>query len=202
MGILYDLAVLYGANKIAKDQGVDGFCDAYERTIPRADIKRMIEIGVQSGGSLRMWRAWFPGVEMIGVDDGQAAVDAAPEFRVMLGDQTDPAFLATVAAVGPFDLVIDDGGHRSKQHNVSFDVLWPAVTPGGWYVVEDLHTSYWPAFQDAGYKPFVERIKTMVASVNQWAINHVRAGGPGAQIKNEFAELHVFQGIAFIRKAR
>jgi hypothetical protein len=37
---------------------------------------------------------------------------------------------------GPFDFVIDDGGHTMKQQITSLATLWPYVKPGGIYVVE------------------------------------------------------------------
>lgn len=40
-------------------------------------------------------------------------------------------------------LQIDDGGHSWNQQRTSFDVLFPAVVPGGVYILEDLLTSYW-----------------------------------------------------------
>lgn len=64
-----------------------------------------------------------------------------------MGDQADVGFLqrfaADTTADGLFDLVIDDGGHSMEQQIVSLERLWPAVKPGGLYVIEDLQTSYW-----------------------------------------------------------
>lgn len=44
---------------------------------------------------------------------------------------------------GPFDIVVDDGGHFMEDVILSFKTLLPHVRAGGMYVVEDLHTSYW-----------------------------------------------------------
>ena len=46
--------------------------------------------------------------------------------------------------VGPFDVIIDDGSHRSEHIRATFAILFPLLTPNGVYVVEDVQTSYWP----------------------------------------------------------
>ena len=68
-------------------------------------------------------------------------------MHVHAGDQADRALLRRLADdYGPFDVVIDDGGHTAAQQVASFEALFPGLRPRGAYVVEDTHTSYWPAF--------------------------------------------------------
>ena len=109
---------------------------------------RVLEIGVYQGGSLDLWDHYFgPGATLVGIDIDEAAVRMAdPSRTVVLGDQADPAFLRSVVErYGPFDIVIDDGGHTMEQQIVSIETLFPAVVDGGIYLVEDTHTSYWPS---------------------------------------------------------
>ena len=59
------------------------------------------------------------------------------------GDQSDAHFLDRVARQhGPWDVIIDDGGHMMQQQITSFKALFPHVTPGGLYFIEDLRTSF------------------------------------------------------------
>ncbi len=51
-----------------------------------------------------------------------------------------------IEKVGGFDVVIDDGGHYMKPQQESFRVLFPHVRPGGYYIIEDVATSYQPKF--------------------------------------------------------
>jgi hypothetical protein len=32
---------------------------------------------------------------------------------------------------GPFDIIIDDGGHKMYQQKASFNALWPQLSDGG-----------------------------------------------------------------------
>jgi hypothetical protein len=48
-----------------------------------------------------------------------------------------------------FDLIIDDGSHYCSQQQESFAWLWPKLRKGGFYIMEDLHTSFLPEFDDA-----------------------------------------------------
>jgi hypothetical protein len=68
------------------------------------------------------------------------------------------------------DVVIDDGGHSMVQQLATFAGMWPAVSDGGVYLVEDLHTSYWSEFGGGYRRPgtFIEHAKGLVDSLNAW----------------------------------
>jgi hypothetical protein len=112
----------------------------------------MLEIGVQRGGSLRMWQEYFgPSARIFGMDiDPSCAAHALPGAKVFIGDQADPAVMRQVLAeMGPPDIVLDDGGHTAKQQIVTFQVLYPAMRVPGVYLIEDTHTAFWGgAFAD------------------------------------------------------
>ena len=64
-----------------------------------------------------------------------------------IGSQVDSKFLASVVEeMGGIDVVIDDGSHISQHVIKSFEILYPMLSPGGLYFIEDLHTSYWPKY--------------------------------------------------------
>lgn len=110
---------------------------------------KVLEIGVYRGGGLAMWQHYFgPQAVVVGADIDPAAARAVQgRFAVVIGDQEDPDFLRSVsAAYGPFDVVIDDGGHTMRQQIVTTETLFPLLTKGGRLLVEDCHTSYWPEF--------------------------------------------------------
>ncbi len=113
---------------------------------------RLLEIGLYNGGSLRMFRDYLPNATLHGIDIDPRCLayqDEIPNTQVRLLDQTDAgqleAFIAELG--GEYDLILDDGGHTMEQQIVSFQTLWPHVTRGGVYVIEDIGTSY---FADYG----------------------------------------------------
>jgi hypothetical protein len=133
----------------------------------------------------------MPKARIVGVDLTPPQLDI-PGVELHAGDQSDQEFLQSlIARYGGFDIVIDDASHIGRLTIASFTELYPAVRPGGWYVIEDLETSYW---ESHGGGPVgtrgtaVDLIKGMVDRVQQ---------EPGA---GDASELHVFDGIAFIRK--
>jgi hypothetical protein len=106
----------------------------------------ILEIGVNKGGSLELWRKWLgPHARIYGIDVEPAAQTLAPhDTKVFIGDQADPVFLDKVIfEVGQFDVIIDDGGHTANQQITSFETLYKHMTQNGVYIVEDTHTAFW-----------------------------------------------------------
>lgn len=116
----------------------------------------MLEIGVQNGGSLGMWRDYF-GQEatIVGLDvDPRCAELRQDGFNIVIGSQGDPAVLRQLAVdYGPFDIILDDGSHRADLTEISFTELFAHVRPGGIYMIEDTHTAYWNEFGGGFQRP-------------------------------------------------
>lgn len=162
------------------------YFDVYEAHFApfRGKAPTVLEIGVQNGGSLRLWREYFgPEARLFGADIDPACVARAPaDSQVFIGDQADPEFLKRVLeASGPPDIVIDDGGHRSNQMIQSFRAIYPAMRAPGVYLVEDTHTQFWGGSwvegPDGNFLDFAYRI---ARSLNDWT----------GKAEN-FAKLHV-----------
>lgn len=117
----------------------------------QAQKVKILEIGVYNGGSLYMWKNFFDKAEVIvGIDiDPYCRRWADPDENIFieLGDQSDPEFLKTVnQKYGPFDIIIDDGGHENYQTITTFQTLFPLLNNEGIYVIEDTYHSYWPNY--------------------------------------------------------
>jgi hypothetical protein len=94
-----------------------------------------------------------------------------PWFKVFIGDQADRTFLRELAAqIGPVDVVIEDGGHHPEQQIATFDVFFPLIKPGGVFLIEDLHTSYWPQYSGGLHRPgtFMEYAKPLTDKLNAY----------------------------------
>jgi 8-demethyl-8-(2-methoxy-alpha-L-rhamnosyl)tetracenomycin-C 3'-O-methyltransferase len=140
---LDDIALRQGTDKGSTDHN---YCPYYERYLEhlRDEPITLVEIGVWQGASLRMWREYFSKATIIGVDNIDRPVDTGGA-EVVIADQSSKQDLDSLRTFrGPFDVVIDDGSHVSSLTINTFEMLWPALNPGGLYVVEDLQTSYDP----------------------------------------------------------
>jgi cephalosporin hydroxylase len=133
---------------------------------------KMLEIGVFRGGSLRMWKEYFhPDSTIVGIDIDKSCKDheiADRNVFVRIGSQADPEFLAQVnEEFGPFDIILDDGSHKTHHQNISFGALFrPALKDGGCYMVEDVHTNYWLKHVDSE-DTFIDLSKQMVDMLHE-----------------------------------
>ncbi|MDH5621038.1 MAG: class I SAM-dependent methyltransferase [Gammaproteobacteria bacterium] len=133
---------------------------------------RMLEIGVFRGGSLRMWKEYFhPDSVIVGIDIDKTCQQheiADRKVFVRIGSQADPEFLMAVTEeFGPFDIILDDGSHKTHHQNISFGALFrDALTDGGCYMVEDVHTNYWLKHVDSE-DTFIDLAKQMVDMLHE-----------------------------------
>lgn len=103
----------------------------------------VLELGVQGGQSLRMWRRWFTEATIIGVDmNPQCKRHEEPRAHVFIGKQDDPELLTSICDQFPPTVIIDDASHRGGETVASLEVLFPRLAPGGVYIVEDLFVHY------------------------------------------------------------
>ncbi len=127
-----------------------GYFDVYERHLSKFIGKkpRILEIGVLGGGSIEMWLKYFgEGTQVVGVDINEECKNYVynGNVEIVMGDQGDPQFWDHyLADKKGFDIVIDDGSHVMQHQIITLNKLFPALNPGGVFICEDTHTSYWP----------------------------------------------------------
>ena len=120
---------------------------------------RVLEIGIQNGGSLEIWSKFFPKAERIlGCDINPLCAQLTyddPRISVVVGDASAPDTVARLTKLcDGFDIVIDDGSHRSDDIVRSFALYFPLIAERGIFVAEDLHCSYWESFQGGAEAPY------------------------------------------------
>lgn len=123
---------------------------------------RILEIGFWRGRSARMFLEYFPRsvVHEVDIAPKWDCYERIPKslrkrLKVWVADQGSPESLKMMLndiaksppnkdkrGVKPFDIILDDGSHDPKNQLTAFDVLWPQVAEGGFYVIEDLHCAY------------------------------------------------------------
>ncbi|MFJ8079148.1 hypothetical protein ACIQ6Y_00775 [Streptomyces sp. NPDC096205] len=112
----------------------------------------LLEIGIggynrpgEGGASLRMWKHFFPNAQIHGMDIQDKSFVDEDRITTYIGDQSDPDSLLSIAEkIGKIDVIIDDGSHRSPHVITTFRTLFPLLSDGGIYAVEDTQSSYWP----------------------------------------------------------
>ena len=204
MSDLLSLAKKYNADKMVPETFafIGAYVEHFERL--REETCTLLEIGVQTGGSLRMWRDYFPNASILGMDITPDCLQHKGErIDVIMGDQSDTVFLADFAKRYKFNIIVDDGGHKMKHQLRSFNHLWPIVSHGGWYVIEDLHTSYWPKWggKYGDEDTTMSFLKKLLDEVNWRGIVHPKAKKYQRKWKPiGIKSLHFYPGIVFIEK--
>ncbi|MDR0576950.1 MAG: class I SAM-dependent methyltransferase [Candidatus Accumulibacter sp.] len=131
----------------------------------------VLEIGVQNGGSLQILEKYLPtGSQIHGVDIDPrcGALRFSPNIHFHLGNAADSGFIARTFGGMKFDLMIDDGSHQSREVVCSFFNLFPMLSEGGIYLIEDMEHSYY-ANSGGGFRrprSSVEFFKRLVDALN------------------------------------
>jgi hypothetical protein len=198
------------------DKYPHGYIPHYRQMFGPLRLRRMTvyEIGVggyrseEPGGSLQLWRDYFPRSTIVGVDISPKSLDYGPRVKVEVADQSSTEQLKSVVGRhGPPDIVIDDGSHVGAHQRASFEFFWPLMPSGGVYAVEDLATSYDPQF--GGQRPapassgvgLMEELLTDVQGRDLvWQRPKYTGLRPGVR-HHDVASVHVFPGLAFVVKA-
>lgn len=191
-----------------------GYYRAYERrfaALKEQPIK-LLELGIAHGGSLELWRDYFPNGTIVGLDHVLPILQGASErIHMYAGAQQDIALLDRIGvecAPEGFDIIIDDASHKADDARTSFrHLLQHHLKSGGLYVIEDWGTGYWGYWPDgksydgtnhlAGMVGFIKELVDEVGSVD-----HLSDNNPSTMAKpSQIATLELRQGMAFIRKA-
>ncbi|MCA1459009.1 hypothetical protein I6F35_38960 [Bradyrhizobium sp. BRP22] len=118
----------------------------------------MVEIGLQQGcldpdalltrkgediPSIKMWLEFFPRADVIGCDISDFSTIKMNRFRFERLDMGDPAALERLASLlPPVRIIVEDASHAAYHQQLALAKLFPIVQPGGFYIIEDLHTTH------------------------------------------------------------
>jgi Methyltransferase domain len=165
---------------------------------------KMLEIGVFKGGSLKLWRKFLGDEAVIfGIDINPDCVAYDGGYAsVRIGSQDDPGFLrGVVSEMNGIDVVLDDGSHVAAHQRTSFDVLFPLLSEGGLYIIEDMHTAYWPEF-DGGLKKQGTAVEFLKSKIDEIHIHYQRKGLNNAASMPNIESIQFFDSIAVVRKRK
>ena len=138
---LCKLAFKYGCDKCPKLDRHTYTLYYYNLLVRRKkSIKKVLEIGIDKGASLKMWRDFFPNAKIYGVDYRRDLLIRRGRIDSILCDQRRSEHLKRlIDSIGPdINLVIDDGSHRPRDQVFTCLNLMPLLNKAVTYVIEDV----------------------------------------------------------------
>lgn len=112
------------------------------------DVRTVLEIGINAGSSLRMWKDFFPKATIYGIDCNPGTLFQEDRIITFCADQNSPPSLRAVMNATAmlyndethpgYDLIIDDGSHEYEHQVTSMLALLPYLTERGVYIIEDM----------------------------------------------------------------
>ena len=124
----------------------------------------VLEIGIEFGGSLELWKTYFgPKAKIYGVDkliERASYLENDSQITMFQGLQGDRDFLKELKIKIPhIDILIDDGSHVSKDQIATFEELFLHIDSNGLYICEDMHNCWHP---DNANDNFANYLKELV----------------------------------------
>lgn len=145
---LLELGKHYGTDKVG--HGYLPFYEKYMKPLREKPLK-ILEIGVWTGASHQMWNDYFPNAQIYGIDNfvTNGAILSIHKLESIIkfavADQGSRFALEEAMKIfgnTDFDVIVDDGGHKMNQQQVSLGFLFPYLKSNGLYFIEDLTTSF------------------------------------------------------------
>jgi len=159
MSSLNELGRKHGTDKATYHQYLDFYQEYLEPY--KNSMSRMLEIGVKTGASIRMWRDWLPQHTQIeGWDIRNLPTIENTNLKIV--DQTNKEQIYQNIS-GVYDFILDDGLHSQQSIETSFSCLFPFCKI---YIIEDLHAPWCFKTYERG-KFTIDLIETLM-SENLW----------------------------------
>ena len=161
------------------------------------------------GKSIILWKEFLPKAT-ISVLEYNA--DCAQKFvseveNLFIGDQSNFDVLNNIGKYGPYDVVVDDGGHSRKQQVNSLIGLWPFIKSGGFYIIEDIFTSFMPSYND-NQEAATDVIFQLILLLNEAADiqagtifhNNIQISKHSRKIAKDLLYISCFQRVCILNK--
>jgi tetratricopeptide (TPR) repeat protein len=171
----------------------------------------LLEIGVQNGGSLEIWKKYLPpGSEIHGMDIDPKCLelDFSAGIQFHHGSATNIDLVNKVFSGKRFDIIVDDGSHICQDVISTFINLFKKLKAGGIYLAEDLHTSYMRAYH-GGLLRETSSIEFFKRFIDTLHLDYIAADESSAMAdftpflsmyRQEIASICFYDSICAIRK--
>ena len=118
----------------------------------RDTAKKILEIGVMSGGSLILWHHWFNNASIEGIEVWDGVTESYdfirqgndfPRIKIHINDAYNPVFARDTFEDGTYDYIIDDGPHSLDSMKDAITLYMCKLKQGGKLVIEDIQNYDW-----------------------------------------------------------
>lgn len=122
-----------------------GYLEEYEKAFESLDIDSclMVLITVRNRELLKTLTTYLPHVDFLAIESQN---DVSQDFNGQVGfvrpKYYSEDFFKNIAEQYHPSVVIDDGTHRWDHQMRAFENLFISLKPGGYYIIEDMHTSF------------------------------------------------------------
>ena len=164
----------------------------------------IVEIGLGTGVSLPMWKKLFKFAHIYGIDK-EYENSGDDKYTIYKADQSNIDDLNklkdTLINKNVF-FINDDGSHIPEHQLLTFNTLFPILVEGGYYIIEDIETSYWTKGECYDYKTcygyknansIIEIFKEVADIVNQEFIKDK------TQLSNKILHYDYIDSVTFAR---
>lgn len=114
---------------------VDSYAELFKPY--RNEPINLLEIGIDYGYSLALWRAYFDKANIYGIDI-RNVLQFTEEVNPIIHDGNDPSIIQKYFSNLEFDIIIDDASHEVSHQLIRFPIYFPKLKKGGLYVIEDV----------------------------------------------------------------
>lgn len=112
----------------------------------------LLEIGFLKGASILTWLDYFPRANIYCIDIIDVSLTHDRFFFHKISQ--DDSGLRNLFQDNFFSIIVDDGSHITSHQIDSLKLLWPKLQNGGFYLLEDLHTSFIPQYINTSATPY------------------------------------------------
>ena len=128
---------------------VHSYLPVYQKLFGNKDVKNILEIGVQRGGSIKLWSDYFPNAHVFGIDLSDEliclGIKNKENISLFFEDAYSKSMVDKLQNIR-FDVIIDDGNHTLDSMKKAIELYLPILKDDGILIIEDLRDVKW--FED------------------------------------------------------
>ncbi|NBP57805.1 class I SAM-dependent methyltransferase [bacterium] len=124
----------------------------------RYSTTSILEIGIKNGGSILLWKEYFPNATVIGIDIHSTNNLKNKDKIIQIIDDAYSKSTISKFEENSFDIIIDDGPHTTESQIFFLKEYFKLLKPGGVMILEDI-------IDTSQTKNFINLIDSTKASV-------------------------------------